>query len=198
MRKGKSPALAPRVLPWVPPQSTNTTPTSTGRVKGPLTHSKRPSSVYAQGSSQNPISLTSPSPPESGNDEAATSSGKRRKTAKKLPVLAPQPPLGLHAAGLHPTDFSAEYFNLADLEGDNALAQEVVDLTQSDDKEESVWVGSFAVNAVGVRYYSGVATLGEQVLLQRDPHNQASLGLCKAFVMSTNGPPSTIAMPFRF
>jgi len=173
MKKGRTPAPAPRVLPWMPPQSTNATSTPTG-TNGASTHSKRPSSAYAQGSSQNPISLTSPSPPESGNDETATSSGKRRKTTKKPSVIAPPPPVGLHAVGLHPTDFSAEYFNLADLEGDNALAQEVVDLTQSDDKEENVWIGSVIVSAVGVRYYSGVATPGEQVLLKRDPQNQAS------------------------
>ena len=82
--------------------------------------------------------------------------------------------MSLQAAGLHPTDFSAEYFNLRDLEGDDALAQEVVDLTQSDDKEESVWLGCFLINAVGVRYYSGVATPGEQVLLKREPQNPVS------------------------
>lgn len=172
MKKGKMPALAPRALPWLPPQRTNTISTLTGRTNGASINNKRPSSAYTQGSSQNPISLTSPSPPESDNDETATSSGKRRKTTKKLSVLAPLIPLGLHAAGLHPTDFSAEYFNLADLEGDDALAQEVVDLTQLDDKEESVWIGAFGVNAVGIRYYSGIATPGEQVLLKREPYNK--------------------------
>ena len=88
--------------------------------------------------------------------------------------------MSLEAAGLHPTDFSAEYFNLADLEGDDALAQEVVDLTQSDDKEESVWLGCFLTTAVGIRYYSGVATLGEQVLLKRDPQNPYDLNAIQA------------------
>ncbi|KAF8429565.1 helicase SWR1 [Tirmania nivea] len=161
MKKGKIPASAPKTLPWVPPQSTNTTSAPTGRTNGANTHNKRPTSAYAQGSSQNPISLTSPSPPESG-DEMTTSSGKRRKTTKKQSVFTPPTPLDLHTAGLHPTDFSAEYFDLGDLEGDDALAQEVVDLTQNDDKEESVWIGSFLLNAVGIRYYSGVATPGEQ------------------------------------
>jgi len=174
MKKGKMPALAPRALPWVPSQSANMTPASTERTNGASTCSKRPSSAYAQGSSQNPISLTSPSPPDSSSEETVTSYGKRRKVSKKQPVMATPPPLSLHAAGLHPSDFSAEYFNLADLEGDDALAQEVVDLTQSDDKEESVWIGCFLVNAVGIRYYSGVATPGEQVLLKREPLNRAS------------------------
>jgi len=176
MKKGKAPALAPRALPWVPPQSTNTASALAGRTNEASNRNKRPSSAYAQGSSQNPIFLTSPSPPDSDNNsnETPTNSGKRRKTAPKQPLLAPLPPLGLQAAGLHSSDFSAEYFNLADLEGDDALAQEVVDLTQVEDKEESVWIGCFLTNAVGIRYYSGVATPGEQVLLKREPNNEAS------------------------
>lgn len=166
-------APTPRKLPWT------SHPNSAGKggANRGADGNKRPSSTasYAQGSSQNPISIESP--PDSSNEASSSVGGskKRRKTTKHKPVVAPRPITGLHANGLHPTDFSAEYFSADDFEGDDALAQEVVDLTQSEDKDESVLVGSFKCAAVGVRYYAGVATVGEQVTLQREPHNKVNV-----------------------
>ncbi|KAF8460516.1 SNF2 family N-terminal domain-containing protein [Kalaharituber pfeilii] len=56
-------------------------------------------------------------------------------------------------------------------EDDDALALEVVDLTQGTDKEDLAFLGTLPLNVVGVRYYNGITTPGEQVLLEREPSN---------------------------
>ncbi|KAI5795352.1 SNF2 family helicase [Peziza echinospora] len=57
-------------------------------------------------------------------------------------------------------------------ERDNEVAQQVIDLTQSNDRDELVSLGSFDIRVVGIRFYTGVTTTGEQVLLLREPNNQ--------------------------
>ena len=79
--------------------------------------------------------------------------------------------MGLYATGLLASDFAPPHFDLDDLENDNAAALEIVDLTQSDEGQDMPFMGSTLVKVVGVRYYDGYATPGEQVLLKRERHN---------------------------
>lgn len=58
---------------------------------------------------------------------------------------------------------------------DDAGAHEVIDLSQDDENEYLEHYGYCDTKVVGVRYYQGIATVGEQVLLKREPRNQVSL-----------------------
>ncbi|KAK3390577.1 helicase-like protein [Podospora didyma] len=49
---------------------------------------------------------------------------------------------------------------------------EAIDLTQSDSGPAREEYGSLQGKIVGVRYYNGVATIGEMVVCVREPHNQ--------------------------
>lgn len=58
---------------------------------------------------------------------------------------------------------------------DDAGAHDVIDLSQDSNNEYGEdWehYGHIDGKVVGVRYYSGIATVGEQVLLKREPGNQ--------------------------
>ncbi|KAK3687472.1 helicase-like protein [Podospora appendiculata] len=48
---------------------------------------------------------------------------------------------------------------------------EAIDLTQNDDEPVRELYGSFEGKIVGVRYYNGVATMGELVICRREPSN---------------------------
>ena len=165
-------------------------------VRGPL-------SSHAIGSSQNPISLTTPSPTNSDAEQTpasiASSSSKRRRLTSKAQIAVPPPPIGLHATGLCASDFASPYFDLDDLENDNAAALEIVDLTQSDESQDMPFMGSTLVKVVGVRHYDGYATPGEQVLLKRERHNPVRFLLYSIdFRVENMILSSMIRMPFRF
>lgn len=185
-RKGKKKARKPtimssggRKLPWL----SSSSPTARGagaqkrRASGDVYGAKGPlssQSSHAIGSSQNPIPLTTPSPTGSDAGQmpvSASSSSKRRRLIGKTPVDVPPPSVGLHVTGLRPSHLPPLHFDLDDLENDNAAALEIVDLTQSDEGQDMPFMGSSSVRVVGVRYYDGFATPGEQVLLKREPHN---------------------------
>lgn len=60
---------------------------------------------------------------------------------------------------------------------DDFGAHDVIDLSQDNDGEYGEdWehYGHMLTKVVGVQYYNGIATVGEQVLLKREPQNQAS------------------------
>lgn len=167
--------------------------------KGPLSSQ----SPHAIGSSQNPISLTTPSPPGSDVGQAqasiASSSSKRRRLTGKAPIAAQPPPVGLYAIGLRASDFAPAHYDLDDLENDNAAALEIVDLTQSDEGQDMPFMGSTPVRVVGVRYYDGFATPGEQVLLKRERHNRVGVLLYpNDFRAEHVTVSSMIRMPSRF
>lgn len=61
---------------------------------------------------------------------------------------------------------------------DDAGAHDVIDLSQDTEGEFGEdWehYGHMLSKVVGVQYYKGIATIGEQVLLEREPRNKASL-----------------------
>lgn len=60
-----------------------------------------------------------------------------------------------------------------DDEDEDDGSQEVQDSTQGYNEEEYRWgfYGVLPTKIVGVRYYSGVATMGEMVVLRREPNN---------------------------
>ncbi|KAF8241560.1 hypothetical protein K440DRAFT_641993 [Wilcoxina mikolae CBS 423.85] len=61
-----------------------------------------------------------------------------------------------------------------DAEDDDELGQELVDSTQAQRDDDSEHLEPYAVlngRCVGVRYYNGIATIGEQVLFRREPNN---------------------------
>lgn len=61
---------------------------------------------------------------------------------------------------------------------DDAGAHDVIDLSQDNEGEFGEdWehYGHMLTKIVGVQYYKGIATIGEQVLLKREPQNKASL-----------------------
>ncbi|KAK0621623.1 SNF2 family N-terminal domain-containing protein [Bombardia bombarda] len=64
------------------------------------------------------------------------------------------------SSATHPTSSGAVY------------EPEAIDLTQSDDGPAHELYGSLDGKIVGVRYYSGVATVGELVICHREPSNQ--------------------------
>lgn len=60
---------------------------------------------------------------------------------------------------------------------DDAGAHDVIDLSQDTEGEFGEdWehYGHMLTKIVGVQYYNGIATVGEQVLLMREPRNKAS------------------------
>lgn len=60
---------------------------------------------------------------------------------------------------------------------DDAGAHDVIDLSQDTEGEFGEdWehYGHMLTKVVGVQYYTGIATVGEQVLLMREPRNKAS------------------------
>lgn len=55
-------------------------------------------------------------------------------------------------------------------EGDE---NEIIDLSQAvDDGLAWICIGAIDAKIVGIRYYSGYATMGESVILRREPQNQ--------------------------
>lgn len=99
-------------------------------------------------------------PPPSNYPTASSSSsaGKRK---------APDPPIGENP---YKTNFPATQ----EWE-DDEHAHQVVDLTQQDDDASAEGLEEYGVldiKIVGIRYYTGIVTVGEQVIFRREPQNR--------------------------
>jgi SWI/SNF-related matrix-associated actin-dependent regulator of chromatin subfamily A3 len=68
--------------------------------------------------------------------------------------------------------FNSAPQNQRDTWADNNAGDEIIDLTQDVD-EGFGWLCIGAINGkiVGIRYYDGYATMGEQVMVKREPGN---------------------------
>ena len=86
---------------------------------------------------------------------------------------APQPKQArVSASQSAPQPRPSQSLNARDAWGDPDEEDEVLDLSQDADEGNGwVCVGSINAKVVGVRYYHGVATMGEQVMVKREPGN---------------------------
>jgi len=91
----------------------------------------------------------------------------------KLPRLSPSS-TSRHASQCYAAGSSQLNPLTIDDEDEDAGAEEVPDASQSFNEDEARFslYGTMASKIVGVRYYDGVATVGEMVILRREPHNQ--------------------------
>lgn len=136
------------------------------------------------GPSSNPYAFSPPSSSSSRPTHPTSSSGKRKAPAyieipsddgapsSSIPTSKRKRPSTGHTAIPGPsTQLDLDY-------EDDAGAHDVIDLSQDDDREYGEdWehYGHIDGKVVGVRYYNGIATVGEQVLLKREPTNQVCL-----------------------
>lgn len=108
-------------------------------------------------------------------------SSSTKRSAEWIDLTQSSPPPPAKQARVHPPITPpvssqlapSQYFNARDSWGAEYEENEIIDLSQ--DAEEGfgwVCVGAIEAKIVGIRYYNGYATPGEQVMIKREPSNQ--------------------------
>ncbi|KAK4191938.1 putative SWI/SNF-related matrix-associated actin-dependent regulator of chromatin subfamily A member 3-like 1 [Podospora australis] len=97
--------------------------------------------------------------------DSGLTSTRPTKVARTAPSTGSSQPLGSSSA-----DPRLAFQEPAHTEVDSTQEPSTQDLSQSDDEQLELY-GSFDGKIVGVRYYNGVATMGEVVICKREPSN---------------------------